>query len=117
MYCPLSEYSRLSARINVGKLPELRGGNCPPDPPVPYAYSPQDTCREVPLPSPRLPSPPLRSPPLRSPRLPSPPLPSVGTGGDSQSLLEWEPLRSKDRCIFSYNIDTSRSLTRGREST
>ena len=30
---------------------------------------------------------------------------SVGTFGDSQSLLEREPLRSKDRGLFSYNID------------
>ena len=30
---------------------------------------------------------------------------SVGTGSDSQSLLEAEPLRSKDRGLFTYNID------------
>ena len=30
---------------------------------------------------------------------------SDGIGGDSQSLLEPEPLRRKDRGIFSYNID------------
>ena len=30
---------------------------------------------------------------------------SVGTFGDSHSLLEREPLRSKDRGLFSYNID------------
>ena len=28
---------------------------------------------------------------------------SVGIGSDSQSLLEWEPLRSKDRGLLSYN--------------
>ena len=31
---------------------------------------------------------------------------SVGVGGDSQSLLEREPTRSKDRGLLSYNIDT-----------
>ena len=30
---------------------------------------------------------------------------SVGTGGDVQTLLEAEPLRSKDRGLFTYNID------------
>ena len=30
---------------------------------------------------------------------------SVGIGGDSQSLLEGEPLRSKDKGLLSYNID------------
>ena len=30
---------------------------------------------------------------------------SVGRFGDSQSLLEREPLRSKDRGLYSYNID------------
>ena len=30
---------------------------------------------------------------------------SVGVGGDSQSLLEREPTRSKDRGLLSYNID------------
>ena len=30
---------------------------------------------------------------------------SVGIGGDSQSLLEREPLQSKDRGLLSYNID------------
>ena len=29
---------------------------------------------------------------------------SVGTGGDVQTLLEAEPLRSKDRGLFTYNI-------------
>ena len=29
----------LSARIDVDKLPELGGGQLPPDPPVPYAYA------------------------------------------------------------------------------
>ena len=31
---------------------------------------------------------------------------SVGIGGDSQSLLEREPLRCKDRGLLSYNIDS-----------
>ena len=31
---------------------------------------------------------------------------SVGIGGDFQSLLEREPLRSNDRGLLSYNIDT-----------
>ena len=31
---------------------------------------------------------------------------SVGIDGDSQSLLEREPLRRKDRGLLSYNIDT-----------
>ena len=35
---------------------------------------------------------------------------SVGTFGDSQSLLEREPLQSKDRCLFSYNIDVCVAL-------
>ena len=30
---------------------------------------------------------------------------SVGIGGDSQSLLEREPTRSKDRGLLPYNID------------
>ena len=30
---------------------------------------------------------------------------SVGIGGDSQSFLELEPIRSKDRGLLSYNID------------
>ena len=30
---------------------------------------------------------------------------SVGVGGDSQSLLEQEPIRSKDSCLLSYNIE------------
>ena len=30
---------------------------------------------------------------------------SVGTGGDVQTLLKAEPLRSKDRGLFTYNID------------
>ena len=30
---------------------------------------------------------------------------SDGIGGDSQSLLEREPLRSNDRVLLSYNID------------
>ena len=30
---------------------------------------------------------------------------SVGVGGDSQSLLEREPTRSKERGLLSYNID------------
>ena len=30
---------------------------------------------------------------------------TVGVSGDSQSLLELEPIRSKDRSILSYNID------------
>ena len=30
---------------------------------------------------------------------------SDGIGGDSQSLLERDPLRSKDRGLFSYNIE------------
>ena len=30
---------------------------------------------------------------------------SVDVGGDSQSLLEWEPTWSKDRSLLSYNID------------
>ena len=30
---------------------------------------------------------------------------SVGTGGDVQTLLEAEPLRSKDRGLHTYNID------------
>ena len=30
---------------------------------------------------------------------------SVGIGGDSQSLVEREPSRSKDRGLLSYNID------------
>ena len=30
---------------------------------------------------------------------------SVGTGGDVQTLLEAEPLRSKDRGLLTYNID------------
>ena len=29
----------------------------------------------------------------------------MGTGGDVQTLLEAEPLRSKDRGLFTYNID------------
>ena len=39
---------------------------------------------------------------------------SVGTFGDSQSFLEREPLRSKDRGLFSYNIDTRHVFTRSR---
>ena len=35
---------------------------------------------------------------------------SVGTFGDSQSLLEREPLQSKDGCLFSYNIDVCVAL-------
>ena len=30
---------------------------------------------------------------------------SVGKGGDVQTLLEAEPLRSKDRGLFTYNIE------------
>ena len=30
---------------------------------------------------------------------------SVGIGGDSQSLLEREPTRSKDRGLLTFNID------------
>ena len=30
---------------------------------------------------------------------------SVGTGGNVQTLLEAEPLRSKDRGLFTYNIE------------
>ena len=37
---------------------------------------------------------------------------SVGTGGDVQTLLEAEPLRSKDRGLFTYNIDYVISLNR-----
>ena len=33
---------------------------------------------------------------------------SVGTGGDVQTLLKAEPLRSKDRGLFTYNIETSK---------
>ena len=33
---------------------------------------------------------------------------SVGTGGDVQTLLKAEPLRSKDRGLFTYNIDSLR---------
>ena len=32
---------------------------------------------------------------------------SVGVGGDSQSLLEREPTRSKDKGLLSYNIEIS----------
>ena len=32
---------------------------------------------------------------------------SVGTGGDVQTLLKAEPLRSKDRGPFTYNIDVA----------
>ena len=39
---------------------------------------------------------------------------SVGTFGDSQSLLEREPLRSKDRGLFPYNIDSKLGHTRKR---
>ena len=35
---------------------------------------------------------------------------SDGTRGDSQSPVEAEPLRSKDRGFFSYNIDKEKSL-------
>ena len=35
---------------------------------------------------------------------------SEGTRGDSQSLVEAEPLRSKDRGLFTYNIDPSHLL-------
>ena len=35
---------------------------------------------------------------------------SVGTGGDVQTLLEAEPLRSKDRGLFTYNIDIYRCI-------
>ena len=31
---------------------------------------------------------------------------SVGVGGDSQSILEREPIRSKDKGLLSYNIDS-----------
>ena len=41
---------------------------------------------------------------------------SDGIGGDSHSLLEPEPLWSKDRGLFSYNIEmcTKRRMRRGR---
>ena len=38
---------------------------------------------------------------------------SDGIGGDSQSLLEREPLRSKDRGLISCNIDTENTMFYG----
>ena len=38
---------------------------------------------------------------------------SVGIGGDSQSLPEREPTRSKDRDLLSYNIDTCMCIRQG----
>ena len=35
---------------------------------------------------------------------------SVGIGGDTHSLLEREPLRSKDSGLLSYNIDIEEML-------